>query len=103
MQSFNKKLLSAKGKAFSFADKGITPLLEGKFNFENIDKEVELLANERKKICILCNYYEDEPIDFFKVNDERINELTSKMCGECFCTLSYKLRQSKKKCNKWIE
>ena len=96
MQSFKKKIVS-------LAKNGIDPLIDGVTNFNNPNKEVELLANERKEVCVKCPMFVDEPIPFLSVQDDRIKELSNKICDECGCTLSYKLRQSKTKCDKWKE
>lgn len=96
MQSFKKKIVS-------LLSNGLEPLEIGIRNFKNIDIDVELLAIERLEICKVCDDFVDEPIDFLKVIDKNITELSNKMCDECGCTLSYKLRQSKTKCNKWPE
>lgn len=80
---------------------GLDPYLEGKHNFNNPVEEVEALAKERAKICIGCRYFKTEPIEMFRVVDERIPELTNKSCGLCGCIESYKLRQSIKVCKKW--
>lgn len=101
MQSFKKKSKSAIGKANTLLDVGIDPFLIGKENFENPKTEIEKLAIERKDICLTCSNYEDEPIESCQVTDNGIPELTNKMCGDCFCILSYKLRQSIDKCDKW--
>jgi len=103
MQSFKKKTNSVKRKVLTLLETGVDPFFEGKFNFENTNKDVELLAIERKNICSGCEFYEDEPIEAFQVHDKNIPELSNKMCGDCFCILSYKLRQSKIKCGKWQE
>jgi hypothetical protein len=103
MQSFKDKVSSAKGKTLTIIQDGVEPFLEGKFNFENKNLDIELLASERKEICLTCDYYEEEPIESCQVTDKNIPELTNKMCGDCFCILSYKLRQSKIKCSKWLE
>jgi hypothetical protein len=96
MQSFKKKIKSV-------LKNGIDPVLEGINNFKNENKAVEVLTKERLKECLKCPNFIDEPIDFLKVKDKRIPELTDKMCGDCFCTLSYKLRQSTIKCKLWQE
>lgn len=96
MQSFKKKIVS-------LIDNGVEPLQEGINNFKYPDMDIELLAEERKNVCVGCEFYEREPIDFLRVEENRIPELSEMMCGECGCTLSYKLRQSKSKCNKWLE
>lgn len=96
MRSFKKKIQSV-------LKNGVDPVMEGIHNFKNENKCVEKLAKERLKTCLKCPYYVNEPIDFLKVKDNRMPELTNKMCGECFCTLSYKLRQSTIKCERWQE
>lgn len=96
MQSFKKKIVS-------LISNGIEPLQEGMNNFNNPIKEIELLAEERKNVCVGCKFYVEEPISFLKVMDDCIPELSEMMCDECGCTLSYKLRQSQTKCKKWQE
>jgi hypothetical protein len=96
MQSFKKKIVS-------LVNNGLEPLEIGIRNFKNIDIDVELLACDRAKKCTGCEMFTDEPIDFLRVVDKNIPELSNKMCDECGCTLSYKLRQSKNKCDKWLE
>lgn len=91
MQSFSKKIKTLLGV-------GIVPYLIGEENFNNPIKEVEDLAKERMQYC---DCLVEEPIDFLKVTDERIPELSGKMCDECGCTASYKFRQSISKCEKW--
>lgn len=94
MQSFKKKIKS-------IVKNGLEPLQDGIYNFNNTDLNIESLAKERLKECKDCHLFEDEPIDFLRVIDKKIPELSNKMCDECGCTLSYKLRQSKIKCKKW--
>lgn len=96
MQSFSKKIKS-------LVKNGLEHLEEGVLNFHNPIAEVEKLASERSKTCEGCIFFEDEPISFLRVEDKRLPLLSNKMCGECGCTLSYKLRQSKTKCDKWKE
>lgn len=96
MQSFKKKIVS-------LVKNGISPLEEGVRNFNTIDMDVELLAKERTGVCVDCIFFVDEPISFLKVKDKNIPELTDKMCDDCGCTLSYKIRQSLIKCDKWLE
>jgi len=96
MQSFKKKIVS-------LVSNGIEPLEEGFSNFRNPVLEIERLAINRMDTCIGCEFYVDEPISFLKVKDKNIPELSEKICDECGCTLSYKLRQSKEICNKWEE
>jgi len=96
MQSFSKKIKS-------LVKNGLEPLEEGVLNFHNTITEVEVLASERSKTCEGCIFFEDEPISFLRVEDKRLPLLSNKICDECGCTLSYKLRQSKTKCDKWKE
>lgn len=96
MQSFKKKIVS-------LIENGLEPLEIGIHNFKHPNIDVELLAIERTKECLFCEFFVEEPIDFLKVIDKNISELSNKMCDECGCTLSYKLRQSKTKCEKWLE
>jgi len=96
MQSFKKKIVS-------LAKNGIEPLQAGMHYFHSPNKDVEILAKIRSATCGNCPEYVDEPIDFLKVNDVRIESLSNKMCNDCGCTLSYKLRQSISKCKLWGE
>lgn len=94
MRSFKKKLKT-------LLKTGIDPLKVGVYNFNNFDYKTEALAIERKNTCVECPLYVDEPIPFLRVTDERIKALSNKMCDDCGCTLSYKLRQSIVVCEKW--
>ncbi len=96
MQSFKKKIVS-------LVANGIEPLEIGMHNFRNPVLEIERLAESRKDECLACEFYIDEPIKFLSVEDKNIVELSNKMCDDCGCTLSYKLRQSITKCKKWSE
>ena len=103
MQSFKKKARSAKGKAVTLLEVGIDPYLIGKENFENPNNEVDELASKRKEKCVSCELFEDEVLESCMITDVKIPELSNKMCGDCFCILSYKLRQSISKCKLWQE
>jgi len=96
MRSISKKIKS-------LLDNGLEPLEEGVLNFNNPIPEIELLALERSKSCEECVFFVDEPISFLRIEDKRLPLLSNKMCDDCGCTLSYKLRQSKTKCDKWQE
>lgn len=96
MQSFKKKIVS-------LIEHGTDGLGEGMRNFKQPIAEIEAMAESRKNECIGCEFYTEEPIHFLRVEDKRIPELSNAMCGECGCTLSYKLRQSIDKCDKWQE
>jgi len=97
----NSKIKSVAKKAKTLSEIGSDPYFEGKYNFENPVNEIETLACERKNICVNCPMFVEEPISFLKVEDNRIIELSNKICDDCGCTLSYKLRQSKSICSKW--
>ncbi len=91
MRSFKKKIVT-------LISNGIDPYIEGRLNFENPSEEIESIAKERLKYC---NCLVEEPIEFLRVEDKRIPELSNMMCDICGCTASYKFRQSIKKCEKW--
>jgi hypothetical protein len=94
MQSFRKKIKT-------LLKVGIDPITNGFTNFKNPTKETEKLALERLFDCINCPAFLDEPILFLKVKDKNIPDFSGKFCDECGCTLSYKVRQSISKCDKW--
>ncbi len=60
-------------------------------------------AKERyEKYCSGCEYNAEEPIKSMQVEDSAIPEISNKICTHCGgCVLSYKLRQSVKKCEFW--
>ncbi|MEJ5105503.1 hypothetical protein [Chryseobacterium sp. MYb328] len=71
-------------------------------NFKtNNKKAVELAVIRLEKHCKSCIFSIDEPIPELRVEDKQISQLSGKTCGECGCVLSYKLRQSVKKCSRW--
>lgn len=81
--------------------KVVAPYIEGKRNFLHPKEEVEGLAKANIKVCLGCEFYMDETSPSLMVMDERIPEATNKYCGDCFCILAYKIRQTKDICNKW--
>lgn len=94
MQSFKKKIVS-------LVKNGIEPLNTGYDNFKHPNIDVEILAKERKETCVKCTMFKTEPIPMLRVEDKNIPELSNMFCDMCGCTLSYKLRQSIEKCDKW--
>lgn len=94
---------SIKKKVTSILKDGLEPIEAGVYNFNHPTNDVEQLAKVRMTDCFNCTAFIDEPIKFLRVADERIPELSNKMCDECGCTLSYKLRQSKTICAKWLK
>lgn len=95
------KIKSAIGKAKTLSNVGLEPFEIGKQNFDNPIKEVEDLAIKRAAICTGCPLMKIEPIESFRVIDKRIPELSNMMCGECYCELSLKTRQSITICDNW--
>ena len=79
----------------------LKPIYIGMLNFWTDNKKAEIKAKERLQTCKECEFFVEEKNDLLKVNDSKIPYLTNKQCGECGCVLSFKLRQSIKKCNKW--
>lgn len=79
----------------------IDKVIEGEQNFENgINDD---LAKRRAVICVTCPHFKDEPIQFLRTDDEAVPELSGKMCDECGCVESFKLRVTNEKCplGKW--
>lgn len=59
-------------------------------------------ARERfENHCKGCEFNMTERIPEMRVQDSIIPELSNRMCGLCGCVLSYKIRQSVKKCDYW--
>lgn len=75
-------------------------LASGVYNYKVKNEVIEKLKNERAKVCASCEFIEDD--DFEPVNDDD-KRISGKMCGKCFCSLPYLLRQTKKQCvkKKW--
>lgn len=88
-------------KIKSIGKNGIDPILEGKRNYENKKDLIEATAHARATTCKSCPENVKEPIPFLKIKDERIPEISGKMCDGCGCALPYLLRQSSKVCKKW--
>lgn len=96
MGSFLKKVKSVKKH-------GIKPIIQGEKNYRLNDIDIELKALERAEVCKGCYLFEKEPIEAFKVKDERIKKLSKMMCSDCGCASAYLLRQDLKVCSKWKE
>lgn len=80
----------------------VKAVTKGVYNFNtNNKKAIETAEKRLLENCLSCIHFVEEPIDVLKVNDKLIPLLTGKMCGDCGCTLSYKLRQSIVKCKLW--
>lgn len=60
------------------------------------------LARERlENHCKGCEFNIKEPIESMRVSDSIIPEISGRQCGLCGCVLSFKIRQSVKKCQYW--
>jgi hypothetical protein len=102
MELFNKaKGLTKKVKSLLKTKEGLEALSYGVYYYRNKNETIESLAKERSKECVKCEKIEFD--DFEKIKDNRIPEISGKMCGECFCSLPYLLRQTTKGCElkKW--
>ena len=88
-------------KIKTIINNGIEPIEEGYNNYNsNIDKH-EQKAVKRAEKCFNCINFVDEPVNFLKVEDQRIEKLSGKMCDDCGCALPYLLRQDIKICKYW--
>lgn len=77
-------------------------IIKGVWFFLKPKLAVEDKAKKRfENYCRRCPFFQDEVYESEKVEDERIPELSGKMCSDCGCTLSFKTRQNVKKCKKW--
>ena len=81
--------------------KGIEAIKQGVENHQNYKLCVEVLAEERAKICFECPNNIGEPNNLLKISDDLIPEVDGMMCNDCGCALPYKIRQSIIKCSKW--
>lgn len=90
-------------KTKSLMEHGLKPLEIGMHNYTHPNPVMESTATQRSKVCRTgeCGNYVEEPIDFLKVEDDRIPSLSEKMCDECGCSLPYLLRQNIKICKHW--
>ena len=88
-------------KVKSVLDNGLEPIEIGMANYEKNDPKIESKALDRYEKARHCKNLVIEPIDMFKVKDERIKGLSNKMCDNCGCAAAYLFRQDKKKCKCW--
>lgn len=96
MSSFLKKVKT-------ISKHGIKPIVQGEKNYRLNDVDIELKALERSDVCKACDLFEKEPIDFLRIEDNRIKQLNKMMCNDCGCASAYLLRQDLKVCRKWKE
>lgn len=82
---------------------GIKPIVQGERNYNLNDIDIELKALERSEVCKGCELFIEEPIEMFRVKEERIPTIKNMMCNDCGCESTYLLRQDLKICSKWKE
>ena len=94
------KGLSKKMNSVIFGKGSIEGYIEGKHFYENPNETIEALFNERAPICGGCDLIE---FDDYEPIEDKNEAVSGKMCGDCFCSLPYKLRQTKESCplKKW--
>ncbi len=90
-------------KVKTIAKHGIKPIIQGEKNYRLNDIDIELKALERSETCVGCELFVEEPIDFLRIEDYRIDVLSEMMCDDCGCASPYLLRQDLKVCSKWQE
>lgn len=66
-------------------------ILDGIKNKIFKSKAVELIAEERNKICVKCEFYDDK-------GDNCYVPGTQPCCGSCGCSLKFKLRSLSSDC-----
>lgn len=77
-------------------------MAQGVYNFKTKNAKAKIIAEKRLlENCLSCPHFIEEPIDFLRVTDTEIPELSNMMCNDCGCVLSYKTRQSIDKCKLW--
>ena len=74
----------------------ISNIVNGWKNLFFKDDKIELIAEQRAKICVNCKYAKQNKLLIF-VNDD-IQEVQGYECTKCKCPLSAKLRSENEKC-----
>lgn len=75
-------------------------IMVGMTNFYFKNKKDEALE-KFQKFCVNCPLNKIDPVESMQVEDSEIPELSKRMCGDCGCVLSFKVRQNIKPCQKW--
>ena len=88
-------------KIITLAKTGGKGVATGAKNYLNPVENIETLARERAYVCASCDYFQDEPVDFLAIPDNRILILNKKYCEDCGCALPLKTRQSEIICKHW--
>lgn len=80
----------------------LRPIYIGMLNYFCNSKEANKLALSRyENSCKGCEFFIEEKNELLRFEDNQIPELSNKMCNDCGCNISFKLRQSIKKCSRW--
>lgn len=78
-------------------------ILQG-LSYFHLGINTELARRRFENSCKACPHNVPDPVTSMRVEDTKIKELSSKMCDHCGgCVLSYKIRQTIKKCEFWDE
>ncbi len=91
------KGLTKKLKTLANNPASIEALASGVYHYKFKNADIEALKDERAKICLGCEFRKYD--DFEPVYDEDVR-INGKMCGVCYCSLPYLLRQTEKSCAK---
>ena len=94
--------MSIKGKLETINKVGLKPFAEGLKNKVFGNESNEKVAQQRANICVSCVEMEIEPVEFMRVEDNKIPAVSNMMCGDCFCSIPLKIRQDKILCKKWL-
>lgn len=81
--------------------KDVRAVISGMTNFY-FSRKTKAARERFENHCKNCKFNVEEPIPDMRVKDSAIPELSNRMCDHCGgCVLSYKIRQSVKKCEFW--
>lgn len=89
-------------KIKTLAKVGIGPVVEGIYNLNVENIQIENIAKQRASICVGCPLMILEPIKSLRIVDIRIPEISEMMCDDCGCSIPLKTRQNKSICKNWL-
>lgn len=98
-QNTNSKTSSILKKLKSITTTGGAGLVES-LTSSNVPSDV---IHERTGTCIGCPHFVDEPIEMLRYTDNENSALNGKICNECGCIISLKIRQNSEICKNWIK
>ena len=88
-------------KIKSLASNGLKPLEEGMRNYLLNNPIIEDKARKRYELSKNCIV--KEPVDFLRIKDKRIPELSEMMAEDCGCAAPFFYRQDIYKLKEWDE